>query len=163
MPTPTARLPDPVDTVRDFEDLLELLERYGARYLVIGGLAFIFHAKPRYTKDMDLWIDSDPENVHRANQALAAFGSPFLLDPARSDEILQLGVAPNRIDLLRGPEGPTFEEAWLQRVDSTYGGTTAHWIGLDALIDIKSRIDDPRHREDARILRLVRDRRRHET
>jgi hypothetical protein len=41
-----------------------------------------------------------------------------------------------------------------------YGRTTAHWIGLDALIDIKSRIDDPRHREDARILRLVRDRRR---
>jgi hypothetical protein len=149
-----------VDTVQDFEDLLELFERHGVRYLVIGGLAFIFHAKPRYTKDMDLWIDPDPENVGRANQALAAFGSPFLLDPSRVDEILQLGVAPNRIDLLRAPEGPTFEEAWLKRADGIYGRTTAHWIGLDALIDIKSRIDDPRHREDARILRLVRDRRR---
>jgi hypothetical protein len=149
-----------VDTVQDFEDLLELLERFGVRYLVIGGLAFIFHAKPRYTKDIDLWIDPDPENVGRANQALAAFGSPFLLDPTKVDEILQLGVAPNRIDLLRAPEGPSFEDAWRQRVDGAYGRANVHWIGIDSLIDIKSRIDDPRHQDDVRILKLVRDRRR---
>jgi hypothetical protein len=148
-----------VDTVQDFEDLLELFERFGARYLVIGGLAFIFHAKPRYTKDMDLWIDPDPENVRRTNRALAEFGSPVLLDPEKVDEILQLGVAPNRIDLLRAPEGPSFEDAWRQRVDGAYGRATAHWIGLDALIDIKSRIDDPRHQDDVRVLKLVRDRR----
>jgi hypothetical protein len=149
-----------VETVQDFEDLLDLFERFGARYLVIDGLAFIFHAKPRYTKDMDLWIDPDPENVRRANQALAEFGSPVLLDPVKLDEILQLGVAPNRIDLLRAPEGPSFEDAWRQRVDGVYGRAKAHWIGLDALIDIKSRIDDPRHQDDVRILKLVRDRRR---
>jgi hypothetical protein len=148
-----------VDTVQDFEDLLELFERFGARYLVIGGLAFIFHAKPRYTKDMDLWIAPDPENVRRANRALAEFGRPVLLDPEKVDEILQLGVAPNRIDLLRAPQGPSFEDAWRQRVDGVYGRATAHWIGLDALIDIKSRIDDPRHQDDVRILKLVRDRR----
>lgn len=48
-----------MDTVQDFEDLLELLERFEVRYLIIGGLAFIYHAKPRYTKDMDLWVDPD--------------------------------------------------------------------------------------------------------
>jgi hypothetical protein len=45
-----------MDTVEDFEDLLDAFERFGVRYLVIGGLAFIFHARPRYTRDMDLWI-----------------------------------------------------------------------------------------------------------
>ena len=60
-----------MDTVQDFEDLLELLERFEVRYLIIGGLAFIYHAKPRYTKDMDLWIGPDPENIARANRALA--------------------------------------------------------------------------------------------
>jgi hypothetical protein len=148
-----------VDTVQDFEDLLEVFERFGVRYLVIGGLAFIFHAKPRYTKDMDLWIDPDPENVGRANAALDAFGSPYLLDVMNVQEILQLGVAPNRIDLLRAPSGPSFEEAWQGRVDGVYGRATAHWIGLQSLIDIKSRIEDPRHQEDVRILKLVRDRR----
>jgi hypothetical protein len=43
-----------MDTVVDFEDMLDLLERHGVRYLIIGGLAFIFHAKPRFTKDMDV-------------------------------------------------------------------------------------------------------------
>ena len=90
-----------MDTVQDFEDLLELLERHEVRYLIIGGLAFIFHAKPRFTKDMDLWIGPDPENVARANRALAEFGSPHLLEAGRPDEVLQLGVAPNRIDLLQ--------------------------------------------------------------
>lgn len=73
-------------------------------------------------------------------------------------EILQLGVAPSRIDLLRAPGGPSFEEAWEERVDGVYGRATAHWIGLDSLIDIKSRIEHPRHQEDVRILKLVRDR-----
>ena len=80
-----------------------LLEQHEVRYLIVGGLAFIYHAKPRYTKDMDLWLAPDADNVQRANSALAEFGSPYLLDPANREEILQLGAAPNRIDLLRSP------------------------------------------------------------
>ena len=146
-----------MDTVQDFEDLLALLEQHQARYLIIGGLAFIYHAKPRYTKDMDLWIGPDAENVARANRALADFGSPHLLDPDRSDDILQLGVAPNRIDLLR-QTGSDFDEAWGNRIDGRYGRASASWIDIDALIAIKKRIHHPRHREDVRVLELVRKR-----
>ncbi len=149
-----------MDTVADFEDLLELLGRHQVRYLVIGGLAFIFHAKPRYTKDMDLWVDPEPANVERANRALSAFGSPFLLNPDQPQEILQLGVAPNRIDLLRDASGLAFEEAWSGRVESPYGRARACWIGLEGLIAIKSRIDDPRHQEDVRVLKKVLERKR---
>jgi hypothetical protein len=147
-----------MDTVRDFEDLLELLSRQGVRYLIIGGMAFIYHAKPRFTKDMDLWVDPEPGNVDRANRALAAFGSPALLDPETAGEILQIGVAPNRVDVLREAGGLVFGDAWDRRVQSQYGRAPACWIGLDDLIAIKSRIDSPRHQEDARVLRLVRER-----
>lgn len=146
-------------TVRDFEDILELLAAHGARYLIVGGLAYIFHAKPRYTKDMDLWIDADPDNVGRVNLALAEFGSPELLDPERPDEILQLGADPNRIDLLRDVIELDFDTAWETRIESRYGEAPANWIDLDSLLAIKSAIDHPRHQEDARILRAVRDRR----
>ena len=146
-----------MDTVQDFEDLLATLERHQVRYLIIGGLAFIYHAKPRYTKDMDLWIGPAAENVARANRALAAFGSPTLLDPHRPDEILQLGVAPNRIDLLR-ETGLDFEQVWPGRIEGRYGRAAASWIDIDSLIAIKSRIDHPRHREDVRVLELVRER-----
>ncbi|MBW2264264.1 MAG: hypothetical protein JRG91_20045, partial [Deltaproteobacteria bacterium] len=60
-----------METIRDFEDMLELLEKHEARYLIVGGLAFIYHAKPRYTKDMDVWVDFTPENVECANRAIS--------------------------------------------------------------------------------------------
>ena len=101
-----------METVKDFEDLLLLLKEYRVKYLVVGGLAFIFHAKPRYTKDMYIWIESTRENVKKANEALAEFGSPLLLDPSMKSEILQLGVAPNRIDLLLDIKGVRFDTAW---------------------------------------------------
>ena len=148
-----------METVRDFEDMLELLEKHEVRYLIVGGLAFIYHARPRYTKDMDIWVDFTPENVERANRAIAEFGSPELLSTAIDDEILQIGIAPDRIDFFLKMEGLTFDQAWPGRIEGAYGEVRAKWIDLDGLLKIKSSIDQPRHREDARVLRQVKKRR----
>lgn len=147
-----------MDAIQDFEDLLELLSEHGVRYLIVGGLAFIYHAKPRFTKDIDLWIDPDPENVARANTALGEFGSPALIDANQPEEILQIDVAPNRIDILLDMEGFPFTRAWDSQIEASYGRAAANWIDIDSLIEIKSAIDHPRHQEDARVLRQVRDR-----
>ncbi len=56
-----------MDAIQDFEDFLELLERHDVRHLIIGGLAFIYHAKPRFTKDIDVWSGS----ISRAGRAVA--------------------------------------------------------------------------------------------
>lgn len=148
-----------METIRDFEDILELLARHQARYLIVGGLAFIYHAKPRYTKDMDLWIEFTPENVGRANAALAEFGAPALLSRDHDEEVLQLGIAPDRIDLFLRMGGMRFEDAWASRIQDKYGDADANWIDLDCLLAIKSAIDRPRHQEDARVLREVKKRR----
>jgi hypothetical protein len=148
-----------MDVVQDFQDILELFARHDVRYLIVGGLAFIFHAKPRYTKDIDLWVDPDSENVERANRALEEFGSPSLMTVDDPQEILQLGVAPNRIDFLRDTIAFSFAEAWSRRIENRYGSAPANWIDLDSLLAIKSKIDHPRHQEDARVLRAVKDRR----
>jgi len=147
-----------MDTVQDFEDILGLFARHKVRYLIVGGLAFIYHAKPRYTKDIDLWIDSEHDNVRRANRALVEFGSPSLLTVEDPDEILQLGVAPNRIDILRETIALDFAEVWPRRIEGRYGDAPVNWIDLDSLLAIKSAIDHPRHQEDARVLKAVRDR-----
>jgi hypothetical protein len=139
----------------DFEDLLELLHRHGVRYLIVGGLAFIYHAKPRYTKDMDLWVDPSDSNIEKANLALAEFGSPTLLDHGKLEQVIQIGLPPNRIDLLVWVGSVAFEAAWPKRIVSEYGGSPANWIDLDSLLSIKSAIDHPRHQEDARVLREV--------
>jgi len=147
-----------MDTIQDFEDMLQLLDKHKVRYLIIGGLAFIYHAKPRYTKDMDLWVDPASPNVKRANDALVEFGSPYTLDAHKPEEILQLGVAPDRIDFFRRIAGVRFETAWKKRIRSKYGKARVNWVDIDSLIRIKGHIDHPRHEEDARILREVRKR-----
>lgn len=149
-----------MDTIRDFADLLDALHRHDVRYLIVGGLAFIYHAKPRFTKDMDIWVEPTAANLAKANRALAEFGSPNLLDTDRPESILQIGLPPNRIDVLQTVEGGSFDAAWHKREVAAYGPVQANWIDLDSLIGIKERIDDARHQADARDLRRVREMRR---
>jgi hypothetical protein len=149
-----------MDAIGDFEDLLALLGKHRARYLIVGGLAYIYHVKPRYTKDMDLWVDATPTNLDRVNRALTEFGSPLLLAPEDADRILQIGVAPNRVDVLMTIPGVRFGTAWGKRVRDRYGSATANWISLDDLLRAKRGIDNPRHQEDVRMLRKVKESRR---
>lgn len=128
-----------METIQDFEDLLSILGKHRVRYLIIGGLAFIYHAKPRHTKDMDIWIDPNKENVKRANIALTEFGSRYLLNRDSDEEILQLGVAPDRIDLLRTVKGARLATAWKNRIRAKYGKANANWIDLNSLLRIKTR------------------------
>ena len=144
-----------METIRDFEDMLELLDRHEARYLIIGGLAFIYHAKPRYTKDMDLWIGPSEDNIARANQALAEFGSPTLLAEDEPTQVVQIGVEPNRIDLIISAGNVDFETAWGSRITGHYGEAAANWVDMDTLIEIKAAIDHPRHQEDVRVLKQL--------
>jgi len=147
-----------METIRDFEDMLFLLEKHKVRYLIVGGLAFIFHAKPRYTKDIDIWVDSDPENMENVNKALSEFGSPYLISlPVNIKEILQLGIAPNRIDILFNIQGLSFDKVWGEKIRSTYGEVMANWIDIDSLILAKQSIDSPRHKEDVRVLLKVKE------
>ena len=102
----------------DLIELLCALTAAGVRFLVVGGHAVSLHARPRSTKDLDLWLDAAPENIARACDALLRFGVPEVLVAelrcARSDEIVWLGRAPARVDLLQELPGATFEESWLR-------------------------------------------------
>jgi hypothetical protein len=149
-----------MDVISDFEDMLIVFDKHEVRYLVIGGLAFIYHVKPRYTKDMDLWVEPTEENIRRANAALVEFGSPHLLDPADATQMLQIGVAPARVDIILTGAGADFGTAWNRRVRSMYGKAPVNWIDLDGLIAMKEKIDDPRHKSDVRYLLKVREMRR---
>ena len=122
----------------DFRDLLAALRDAEARYLVVGALAVTFHAAPRYSKDIDIWVDPAPENAGRVWIALQRFGAP--LDQLRRDDltdprtVYQIGVEPNRIDVLTSVEGLSFAAAWEGRVESNYGGVPIWILSLDDLI-----------------------------
>src|ERR1700729_766273 len=110
-------------------DLVEMLSVFadaGVRYLVIGGHAVSLHARPRTTKDLDLWLDAAPENIGRACAALRRFGVPESivaeLRSARPDEIVWMGRVPSRIDFLQTVPGLEFEASWDRRATVDVGG-----------------------------------------
>jgi len=60
----------------DYIEMLRLLNASGARYLVVGAHAVIYYTEPRFTGDLDLWIDRTPGNARLTFQALLEFGAP---------------------------------------------------------------------------------------
>jgi len=123
-----------------FEVLLALLET-DARFLVVGAHAMAVHGVPRGTQDLDVWIEPSPENAERVWRALTAFGAPLSgLGVSRGDldhpgAILQLGLPPNRIDLLTEISGvPDFAAAWASRSVHEVRGHGVPFIGRAALI-----------------------------
>ncbi|MFH1530194.1 MAG: DUF6036 family nucleotidyltransferase [Pseudomonadota bacterium] len=142
----------------DFHDLLLLLEQEEVRYLIIGGYAYSLHAEPRYTKDLDIWVEPSVGNVLRVNRALAEFGSPDQLDHRATTMILQIGIEPNRIDILLGVSGVYFPEAWADRVRAPYGDLEVNWMGLDSLVRSKASTGRRRDEADVATLEKIRDR-----
>jgi predicted nucleotidyltransferase len=122
-----------------FRELLQLLKNYEVRYLIVGGYAIMKYTEPRYTKDLDVWIENSPENASRVFAALKKFGAPLESDNitpktfTRSDITYQIGVAPIRIDILTQITGVEFIAAWKARVRGTIFGVPVHFISLDHL------------------------------
>jgi len=125
----------------DFKDLLSAFNAHGVKYLVVGGHAVSFHAQPRATKDMDMFIKADPAN---ARAMLAAFGAPLdgisesdLADPKK---FIRFGEPPVAVDLLPGIDGVDFDEAWSRRVEEVIDekdGLIVFFIGRIDLIASK--------------------------
>lgn len=108
----------------DFRDLFQCLNEAGVKYLVVGAYAVIYHSEPRYTKDMNVWVEATPGNARKVWDALVKFGAPLgdlsVDDLCNPDVIFQMGMIPNRIDIIMDVEGLHFVEAWEKRVASTY-------------------------------------------
>ncbi len=127
---------------KDFAEFIALLNKNSVRYLVIGGYAFSFHAEPRFTKDIDFFVDGTEENAERLLNVLAEFGFKDIAlkkdDFSKPGNIIQLGVPPVRIDLMTSVTGLDFAPAWENRITATYGSVPAFFISKSDLIQNKT-------------------------
>ena len=122
---------------KDFKEFIQSLNDKGVRYLVVGGYAVALHGHPRYTKDMDVWIDMRPDNAACMVQALEQFGFGSLglqaADFLVPDQIVQLGYPPNRIDILTTLPGVDFASCYGARVSVEVEGVRVDFIDLENL------------------------------
>jgi hypothetical protein len=144
---------------RDYEEFLASLNAHGVRYLLGGAHALAFHARPRATKDLDVFIDPTPRNATRLVAAVREFfggeepSYVSVKNVVNPDVIIQLGVAPVRIDLLKRLEVPEgFRGAWRRRVDATFGSVDAHYLSSDDLIADKRYWNRAQDRVDVQVL-----------
>ena len=105
---------------KDFKEFVELLNSTGVEYLLVGGYALAAHGHPRYTGDIDIWVNPTPPNVSRLLEALRRFGFGSLgltaADFMQPQAVIQLGYPPARIDLLTAIDGVEFDECYRRRV-----------------------------------------------
>lgn len=136
----------------DFAEMLAALSEARADFLVIGAHAVAVHGRPRATGDLDIWVRPTPENATRVWAALVAFGAPLheltLQDLVADDVVFQIGLAPNRIDLLTTIGGVTFDEAWPRRTTVALWGQSVPVIGREDLIRSKQASGRPRDLAD---------------
>lgn len=125
----------------DFRDLLTLLNDHGVDFMIVGGHALAFHGAPRYTGDIDIYVRPDPTNAQRIMTALESFGFGSVgltaADFQEVDQVIQLGVAPVRVDFITSLSGVSWEEAFAGRTPGKYGDVPTYYIGRNEFISNK--------------------------
>lgn len=120
--------------------------------MVVGAYALAYHARPRATGDLDIWVDPAPENANRVHAALLAFGAPLgdltAEELSQPDLVYQIGVVPRRIDILTTLTGLHFADAWPGRSVGTFGSMSCPVLGRADLILNKRSLGRPRDLAD---------------
>ena len=123
---------------KDLREFIELLNSNGVEYLVVGAFAVAWYGYPRFTADIDFLVRPSPTNVAALLATLKGFGFGSLDitpdDFSRPAQVVQLGVQPNRIDLLTSISGVEFDQAWSSRTEGSIDGISVFFPSIDDLI-----------------------------
>lgn len=137
---------------QDFKEFIGLLNAGGVEYLVVGGYAVGVHGYPRYTGDIDIWVNPTSENAAKVVKAIHDFGFDSLDltsdDFTRKDAVVQLGFPPLRIDLLTTLSDVPFVECHQARMQIDIEGLKIDFIGKKGLIKTKQKAARPRDLDD---------------
>ena len=118
---------------KDFVELLKLFNKNKVKYLIVGAFAVGFYGYPRYSKDIDVLVESSVENAKRIIAALREFGGYKNLEETdfnQGNKIIQLGYEPVRVDILTSLEGEKFKTLWKNKEAGYYGKQRVFFIGL---------------------------------
>ena len=137
---------------KDWREFLELLNSRGVDYVIVGAQSLAFHGRPRYTGDLDIRVRPTRDNAQQLLEVLNTFGfaqarfkEPDFVEP---EQMIQLGQAPSRMDLLTSISGVHTDEAFATKVSATLDGIAVFMLGKDALIRNKRAVGRPQDLAD---------------
>jgi hypothetical protein len=104
---------------RDFKEFLKSLISNSVEYLLIGGYAVGIYGYIRATNDLDIWVNTSPENAVRIDRALREFGFATARLTAdlflAQNNVVRLGVPPIRIEILTSITGVQFDSCYAEK------------------------------------------------
>src|SRR5438128_220041 len=131
----------------DLREFIELLNSRGVEYVIVGAHSLAFHGQPRYTGDLDILVRPSPENADRLVSLLHDFGfgpSEFAQsDFTAPEQMIQLGRAPNRIDLLTSISGVAIDDAFRTKISTEMEGLPVFILNKELLIQNKRAVGRP--------------------
>ena len=146
----------------DYRDMIECLLNNGVDFMLVGGYAVALHGWPRTTFDIDFWIMANPENAKSVMRAITAFGAPLMglteADFHRPRMVFQIGVEPQRIDIISAVDGLDYADASLRAVTMNVDGLEIKVVSLDDLIVNKRASGRPKDIADAVMLEKLKER-----
>ena len=123
---------------KDWREFLESLNSRGVDYVIVGAHSVAFHGRPRYTGYLDILVRPTPEQAAKLVDLLNEFGfrdSGFgQADFVEPEQVIQLGRAPNRIDLLTSISGVSTDEAFGTRISTDLDGIPVYMLSKESLI-----------------------------
>ncbi len=127
-----------MEVQKDFKELLELFNWHKVEYIIVGSYALAFHGAPRFTGDIDIFVNPSSINSQRILSALRDFGFGSLNltinDFQKPDSIIQLGYPPIRIDLMTAITGVAWEKANRGKQAGLYGQVPVFFLGREQYI-----------------------------
>jgi len=137
---------------QDFKEFIELLIKNKVEYLIVGGYAVGVHGYPRFTGDLDIWINNSNENAKKILNCLNEFGfssyNLTLSDFTKDESIIQLGYPPVRIDIINQIDGVIFSECFPNKKEIMIDDILVNFIGYEDLLKNKRKTARPRDIDD---------------
>ena len=122
---------------QDYREFIELLNKNDVKFIVVGGYAVAQYGYVRYTGDIDFWVKPEKSNAEKVVKTLLEFGfgsiDVTVMDLLKEDEIIQLGYPPQRIDIITGVSGLSFDECWKEITVIEFENLKINFVSLHHL------------------------------
>ena len=135
----------------DLREFIGLLNSRDVEYVIVGAHSLAYHGRPRYTGDLDILVRPSPANASKVAAVLRDFGFAALVEEAdltKLEQIVQLGRAPNRIDLLTSLSGVGVDEIFETKISTQLDDLPVFVLSKELLIRNKRAVGRPQDLAD---------------
>jgi predicted nucleotidyltransferase len=142
----------------DYEDMIEIFNKHEVKYIIVGAFAMSKIGYSRNTYDIDLWVEKTTENAIKIYKSLEEFGVPFEIYPddfLKQNSVFQVGIEPNRIDILTDIDGVVFEDAYNNSNIVDFNGLPSRSLSVEDLIKNKSSTERTKDKLDLEQLKAL--------